>query len=177
MDGARIFNACVAHNVQPSEYGQYCDSLCFSFTKGLGAPFGSMLLGEKTFIDRAAKIRKCYGGAMHQSGIMAAAALFAIKNNVDRLTIDHDNAVLFAKILSEDSRIIADEENVETNIVMIDISQLPISTDEFITRAKMENILLYKWNDEIIRAVTHLNVNSEDIIGTGNLIKKIFSQI
>jgi DNA repair protein RecN (Recombination protein N) len=100
LDGARLFNACVATGRKPIDYAQYFDSLMFCFSKGLGAPIGSILTGSKMFIQRAHRIRKMLGGGMRQVGILAAAALYALENNVQRLAEDHQHAKMLANELA-----------------------------------------------------------------------------
>ncbi len=101
LDGARLFNACVATGLNPSDYAQYFDSVMFCFSKGLGAPIGSILAGSKMFIQRAHRVRKMLGGGMRQVGILAAAALYALENNISRLAEDHAHAKILATELAK----------------------------------------------------------------------------
>lgn len=175
LDGARLLNACAALNIHASEYSRYADSLTICFSKGLGAPFGSILMGKKEFIHTARKYRKWYGGGLHQSGLMASAALFSMKNNISRLNQDHENALELARILQFCPGIKINTESVETNIVMFDISETGMNSADFIDALKKETgILLYSWSRYKVRAVTSLNVSLSDIIIAGNKIKKFF---
>jgi threonine aldolase len=177
LDGARLLNACIASNISPKEYIKYTDSAMVSFSKSLGAPAGSILLGSKAFIKRARLYQKWYGGGLHQSGILASACLFAIKNNLDYINKDHNNAKLLAQLsiknINEGENIV-DINSIETNIVMFYIKHLNISIDKFIDIAKSNKVLLYRWSDNIIRAVTHKDITEEDIVNAASIINNIF---
>jgi len=172
LDGARLLNACAALNIDASEYSHYADSLTICFSKGLGAPFGSMLIGTKAFIDKARKYRKWYGGGLHQSGFMAAAALFAIQNNISKLSEDHKKALELARILQSSCGIKVKLKDIETNIVMFDISETGMNSDVFASELKNEvGVILYPWSRHTMRAVTSLNVSLADVIEAGKRIK------
>jgi threonine aldolase len=156
LDGARLMNACAATGLSPAAYAACADSLSLCFAKGLGAPFGSVLADESSFIRSAKKYRKWYGGALHQSGVLAAAALYGIRNNAGRLVEDHANARLLADLLADLPDVVVDPETVETNIVMMDVSRLGISSFAFAEEAKGEGVLLFPWTPTVVRAVTHL---------------------
>lgn len=177
LDGARLLNACIASNITPKEYIKYTDSAMVSFSKSLGAPAGSILLGSKEFIKRARLYQKWYGGGLHQSGILASACLFAIKNNLDYINKDHNNAKLLAQLSIKNinkGKNIVDINSIETNIVMFYIKHLNISIDKFIDIAKSNKVLLYRWSDNIIRAVTHKDITEEDIVNAASIINNIF---
>jgi threonine aldolase len=163
LDGARLLNACAATGISPSKYAKLSDSLTICFSKGLGAPFGSILMGSRSFIDEAAKYKKWYGGGMHQSGFMAAAALYAIKHNTSRLADDNHNAKRLAYLLSESILPTLKADDVQTNIVIFDVTALNVSAKEFVALARNYNILLYPWGESHVRAVTHLNITENDI--------------
>lgn len=163
MDGERFLNACIATGISVKEYACYSDSISTSFSKGLGAPFGSIIMGSKKFIEKARRYRRWYGGSLHQSGFMAAAALYAIKNNVERLQIDHDNAKLLESLLKEESKILLNLYPVETNMVMIDTTSFNVTSEEFVALCKNKGVLVYPWAPYIVRAVTSINVTAEDI--------------
>ncbi|HZV12641.1 MAG TPA: GntG family PLP-dependent aldolase, partial [Candidatus Kapabacteria bacterium] len=122
MDGARLWNAHVASGVSLKEYGKHVDSFTVCFSKGLGAPVGSMLCGDKALIENAHKFRKIMGGGMRQVGILAAAAEYAIKNNITRMSEDHAKAKYFSDEVSKLSSFVIDKESVQTNIVIADCS-------------------------------------------------------
>ena len=148
-----------------------------SFSKSLGAPAGSILLGSKAFIKKARLYQKWYGGGLHQSGIIASACLFAIQNNLDYIEKDHNNAKLLAELsvnnLKEGKNIV-DINSIETNIVMFYIKHLNISIDKFIDIAKSNKVLLYRWSDNIIRAVTHKDITEGDVVKAASIINHIF---
>jgi len=174
LDGARLFNACVATGINPNEYAKYFDSLMFCFSKGLGAPIGSILVGSKAFIEQAHRFRKMLGGGMRQVGILAAAALYALDNNVKRLAEDHKHAKLLATELAKIKGFRINPEHVETNIVVVDISESGFSVTEVLDKMKARGILLVPFGHTLIRAVTHLDVSQEDIETTIQTIHELF---
>ena len=173
IDGARLLNACVTDDTYPSEYMKYADSAIFSFSKALGAPAGSILLGGENFISCARMYQKWYGGGLHQSGILASSCLFAIQNNLNFIHKDHKNAKLLAKLSIKDlpENILADSP--ETNIVMFNVDKLMTSPDILISLAKEQGVLLYKWSNRIIRAVTHKDISEKDIVVAAQVINQI----
>lgn len=177
LDGARLFNACVAKGISPREYSAYADSLMISFSKGLGAPLGSVLLGTKHFIEKAKKFKKWYGGGMHQSGIVAASALFALKNNVDRLAKDHEHAILLAELLSDEKKFKIDLGKIETNILMLSLNDMNITADHFINLVKEFNVLLYPWGPKTVRLVTHKNIEKDDILFAAKVILNVSKEL
>ena len=118
LDGARIWNAHVATGISFSEYAKYFDSISCCFSKGLGAPIGSMIVGDADYIDKARRFRKMFGGGMRQVGILASAALYAVENNIPRMAEDHENARILAENLASIEGVNIDLESVQTNIVL-----------------------------------------------------------
>ncbi len=163
IDGARLLNASVASGISAAIYAEYAHSLMVSFNKGLGAPFGAILLGTHEFIAKTKKYRKWYGGGLHQSGLMAAAALYALKNNIPQLSVDHRNAKLLANQLSKCEKLELLTDSIETNIVMFNIQKYNIDSLRFVEMAEKIGILLYPWDQYNIRAVTHKDVSENDI--------------
>lgn len=157
MDGARLLNACVASGHTPAEYARHTTLLSLCFAKGLGAPFGSVLVGADHLIQRARRYRKWLGGGLHQAGMMAAGALYALHHHVDRLAEDHDNARAFAALLAPQRMLVP--AAVETNIIMVDVSAVGVTAAQFASAAQRRGVLLLPWTDSVVRAVTHLNVN------------------
>ncbi len=155
LDGARLFNALVAKNETPKQYGELFDSISICFSKGLGAPVGSMLIGSNPFIEKALRIRKLLGGGMRQVGFLAAAANYALDNHVERLAEDHRKAKEIATVLSK-CNYITKIEPVETNILIFYVNK-KIGDDNFINKMKEKNILLTPMGEGKIRIVTHLN--------------------
>lgn len=159
LDGARLLNACVATGVSPRAYAAEVDALSVCFSKGLCAPFGSILMGSRDFIEQARKYRKWYGGALHQSGYMAAAALYALRNNVDRLVEDHQAAHRLYEILSATTPLRLSEP--QTNIVMLRCGHLGIPAAAIVAAARESGVALIAWSSDCVRAVTSQRVTIE----------------
>lgn len=163
LDGARLFNAAAAAGVAVSDFAKYSDSVSVCFAKGLGAPFGSALAGSRSFIERARVFRKWYGGALHQAGIMAAAALFALENNLQRLAEDHRLAAQLAEQADRIPGLSVDRRRVETNIVLLDVRKLGVSPTEFVECARRCGVLLFPWVGKSVRAITHMGIDEVDV--------------
>ncbi|MBM6616355.1 low-specificity L-threonine aldolase [Bacillus suaedaesalsae] len=162
LDGARLFNAAVALNKPVSEFTKYTTTVQICLSKGLGAPVGSILAGNEDFIKRARKWRKRLGGGLRQVGVLAAPGYIALTEMVERLAEDHENAKFLAEGLSQIPTI-SIAGHVETNIVLVDISQLNMSTGEFLEILKGEGILAVAFGPTTIRFTTHFDVNREHI--------------
>lgn len=155
LDGARIWNALVAKRQNPKDFGKLFDTISVCFSKGLGAPVGSVLLGDKKTIQRALRIRKVLGGAMRQSGYLAAGAIYALENNIKLLTEDHRRAKELANVLKKKSWV-ASVEAVETNILVF--SLVPEYKEEvLIEQLKQKNISISTIGNRKLRIVTHLD--------------------
>ena len=172
LDGARIFNAAVKLNVQAQEISRHFDTISFCLSKGLGAPVGSVLCGTKELIKKARRWRKVLGGGMRQIGFLAAAGIFALTNNVNRLTEDHANAQLLAEGLSQIEEIISDPALVQTNMVFVSLNKA--SAEELTAYLKQRRILIRP--QDPIRLVTHLDVTAEDIKTFVAEVKAFFSK-
>ena len=159
LDGARLFNALVAKNESPAQYGKLFDTISICLSKGLGAPIGSILLGSKEHIAKALRIRKLFGGAMRQAGFLAAAAIYALDHHVDRLAEDHKKAKQIETILNTLSYV-KKVEPVETNIIIFYVKD-EMNPDTFISKMSEKNILLTPMGDGKIRIVTHLDFNDD----------------
>ena len=174
LDGARLWNASVASGVSPKEYAKHFDTISVCFSKGLGAPVGSALVGSEEAIQRARKFRKIFGGGMRQAGIIAAGALFALENNIERLKEDHEKAKRFAERISRNPCLVVDMKTVQTNMVVFDISQTGKSTDELITMLRSKNVLISDANYTSLRAVTHLNVSMDQVMTAAEIVANTF---
>jgi threonine aldolase len=161
LDGARLMNALVESNIDPKEYASQFDSISLCLSKGLGAPVGSLLIGSKTFIKKAHRVRKVLGGGMRQAGIIAAGGLYALKNNVERLKVDHANAQALESVLQKCSWV-KEVVPVETNIVVAILNE-PMKRDTIIELLKIEGIKTIPFGEGMIRFVTHLNVDQQKI--------------
>jgi threonine aldolase len=170
LDGARLWNASVASGIPVSEYAQYFDSVSVCFSKGLGAPVGSALVGPEDLIQRARKFRKILGGGMRQAGIIAAGALYALEHNIGRLKEDHEKARLFAEKVANNSTLSIDSKSVQTNMVVVDISKTGKSTGEILEILRSKNVLLTDATYTSIRAVTHLDVTTEQVLRAAEII-------
>ena len=159
LDGARLFNALVAKNETPKQYGALFDTISICLSKGLGAPVGSLLLGSKEHIEKALRIRKLFGGGMRQAGFLAAAGLYALENHVDRLKEDHLKAKEIEAVLQTLSYV-KKVEPVETNILIFYV-QDDRNPDDFISKMASKGILLTPMGDGKIRIVTHLDFTEE----------------
>ena len=174
LDGARIWNAATNLQVQESDIAHYFDSVSVCFSKGLGAPVGSALVGSYDFIMEARRFRKQFGGGMRQAGIVAAGALYALENNRKRLNEDHANAKLFARGLEEIKGIQINPEDVETNILIFSLSEM--SSHEFAERLSEQDTHMLPWDDTSIRAVTNLMVTENQILKALEQIRQIVSK-
>jgi threonine aldolase len=172
LDGARIFNAYVETGINVKEYANYFDSISFCFSKGLGAPVGSILCGETDFITRAHRWRKILGGGMRQAGILAAAALYALDNNIDRLKEDNNKAKYFANEISKLDWININPDLVHTNIVIFSTSKY--QKNDFIKLMKDKGILISAGSYENLRAVFHLDVQMSEVQRAVEIIKSSF---
>jgi threonine aldolase len=163
LDGARLWNASVATGIRPHEYAQYADSVSVCLSKGLGAPVGSLVAGSKIFIDRVHRFRKMFGGGMRQVGILAAAGIYAIDRHFERLAEDHENAKRLALGLKEIKGISIDQEPVETNIIIFNVSGTGKTPAQVRDAMKREKVLMNAVSPSQIRLLTHLDVTREDI--------------
>jgi threonine aldolase len=163
LDGARLWNACVVSGHRPADYARYADTVSMCFSKGLGAPVGSILAGSKPLITRAHRFRKMFGGAMRQAGILAAAALYALDHNTQRLADDHENARRLAEAIAELPGIHLDPSTVETNIVIFEVDERLGPPEQFIERLRERDVWMLIAGPTKIRAVTHLDVSRAQI--------------
>ncbi len=163
LDGARLWNASVASGITPREYASHFDSVSVCLSKGLGAPVGSVIAGSGAFIQEARHIRKIFGGGMRQAGVLAAAGIYALEHNIDRLKEDHEKASFLAKELSKVRGFSIDLESVQTNIVIMDVEKTGKQPGEILDRLKARGVLLTPGNYMGLRAVTHLDVSMEDV--------------
>ena len=159
LDGARIFNALTATGDKMEDYGQYFDGISVCLSKGLGAPVGSVLLGSRQTISKATKIRKAFGGGMRQAGFLAAAGIYALDNHIIRLAKDHEHANAIGRVL-EQVDYVDSVMPVETNIVIFKLV-FPLKAPQVIQRLKEKGILCGATGADTIRFVTHLDISSE----------------
>jgi len=159
LDGARLFNALVENKETPQQYGGLFDTISICLSKGLAAPVGSLLIGTKLHMAKALRIRKLLGGGMRQAGYLAAAAIYALDNNVERLAEDHKKAKELAKTLAS-CNLVDKIEPVETNIVIFYLKN-GVDETSFLQKMKEKNILLIGMGEGKLRMVTHLDYTDE----------------
>ena len=176
MDGARLMNACVASGHSPADYARHVDSLTMCFSKGLGAPVGSVVAGDRRIVDRAFRFRKMFGGGMRQAGLLAAACLYALDHNVERLAEDHENAKEFSRILSGSPRIGSDPASVETNLIYFDLRDGAPDAETLCRRAEEEGVRMFPVAARSCRAVTHLDVTSDQVRRAAEQIVRMVSE-
>lgn len=169
LDGARLFNAMVARKETPVQYGKLFDSISICLSKGLGAPVGSLLLGNKAFIQKARRVRKIFGGGMRQSGFLAAAGLYAVKHHIVRLATDHQHAKQLGELLAQQPYV-KSVFPVETNIVIFDLEP-GINAAQWVTAVKEHSILGYAIGTQQVRLVTHLDITETMVEKTMEVIK------
>lgn len=171
LDGARLWNASVASGVPLNDYCSFFDSVSVCLSKGLGAPVGSVIAGSSEFITEAFRVRKGWGGGMRQVGILAAAGLFAVKNNIERLSEDHEKSKLLASAIANMKNFEINVENVQTNILIFRPKHK--SVDEVLEICEKKGLLLSVGQVGTLRAVTHMDINFEDIEQAINIISQV----
>lgn len=160
LDGARLWNAEAATGSPVRSWASLCDSATVCFSKGLGAPVGSVLVGNHAFVQRARRLRKRLGGGMRQAGILAAGALYALEHHVARLKDDHRHARLLAEGLAALSGVRVDLARVETNMVY---AEFPLAAEEVAARLRAAGVLAHPVGPKTLRFVCHLDVGDEDV--------------
>ena len=175
LDGARLWNAHVATGTPLDAYASHFDSISVCLSKGLGAPIGSVLLGSSEFILRARRTRKLFGGGMRQVGILAAAGLYALENNISRLSFDHMNASKLGESFARIDGLTVDLKTVQTNIVIVDIDAKRMTADEFIERLAVHHVACIKFGPQRVRFVTHLDVDEKDCLAAIEAVKKVMA--
>ncbi len=171
LDGARLFNAIIAKKETSKQYGETFDSISICLSKGLGTPVGSLILGNKAFIKKARRIRKVFGGGMRQAGYLAAAGLYALQNNIERLAIDHQNAQILVAALCK-KKFIDTILPAETNIIIFSVKN-EMTPTLFIEKMKENNILMYPISPTQVRLVVHLDITDVMINDTIKVIENM----
>jgi threonine aldolase len=161
LDGARIFNAAAALQVDVKEISKHFDSLMFCLSKGLSAPVGSMLAGTKEFIKEARFVRKYLGGGMRQAGVIAAAGIVALEKMIHRLQDDHRRAKLLAEKIADLKELRVNPQEVETNMIMLTLNTM--TADLFLKKLAAQNVLALPFNTKTVRIVTHKDIDDNDI--------------
>lgn len=173
MDGARVLNAVVASNVTAGDFAEPFDTLWLDLSKGLGCPFGAVLLGGKELIHEAWQWKQRIGGAMRQAGVIAAAGIYALENNVDRLAEDHANAKFFAERIAEIPGIAIDPSNVETNLVFFDVDATGMTAAQVHDRLLGNGVRIGASGGMRMRAVTHLDVSRDQLAEAAEVLSSV----
>ena len=171
LDGARIFNALVETGDTPAAIGAEVDSISICLSKGLGAPVGSVLIGNQAFIAEARRVRKVMGGGMRQAGYLAAAGIYALDHHVERLRDDHAHARQLAAVLSE-LEWVENIRPVQTNIVIFDL-KAPLTAAEMLERLMQKGLKASAFGPRTIRFVTHLDVGREMVERAGEMLREV----
>ncbi len=175
LDGARLWNASVVTGIPLREYCRNFDSVSLCFSKGLGAPVGSIIAGSRQFIEKARYFRKAFGGGMRQAGFLAAAAIYAVENNFRRMAEDHRRAGRLAGFIATLPGIEIDLETVKTNIVIFDVRATRYTGRQVRDMLAEKRIGMNTFAGTRVRAVTHLHITDDDIEQTIAALKTIFS--
>jgi threonine aldolase len=173
LDGARLWNAAVASGRRERELAAPFDLVAVSLSKGLGAPGGSLLAGARATLDLAVRYRRMFGGAMRQSGIYAAAGLYALDHHYARLAEDHANARLFADRLAQSPRVRLDLATVQSNIVVFGVTPEAPDGTSIVAAAREQGVLVFAFGPRTIRAVTHLDVTRAQCLDAAGILAGI----
>ena len=170
LDGARLFNAAIAGGRKPGDLAAPFDLVAIAFSKGLGAPGGSVMAGSREHIAAALRYRRMAGGAMRQVGIFAAAGLYALDHNVDRLAEDHANARRIADRVAESQFVALDPASVRTNILVFGLTDVGPDAATVVARARDRGVLVFAFGPRTVRAVTHLDVSADECERAGAIL-------
>ena len=173
MDGARLMNAVVASGVSAATFARGYDSVWIDMSKGLGAPIGGVLAGSHAFIAEALRHKHQFGGAMRQAGIIAAAGVYALKHNVDRLAEDHDNAQRFARLVAQIDGIGAGPDAVETNMIYFDVTGTGLTAPQVSERLLEHGVRIGPMDEHRMRAVTHLDVDTAGVEEAARVLRAV----
>lgn len=176
LDGARLWNAAAATGVAVHEWASSFDTVSVCFSKGLGAPVGSALAGPAPLIRRARRLRKVLGGGMRQSGLLAAAASYALEQHRERLVLDHSAAKTLATALAEIPGIQLNPAHVETNIVIFQITQPGMTAQQLVQDLRRNGVWMLAVGPSYVRAVTHLDVSAENALTAGTIVRDVLEE-
>lgn len=175
LDGARLFNASVYSGVDPRRYAALFDSVMVCLSKGLGAPVGSVIAGSPSFISKARRARKAFGGGMRQAGIIAAGGLYALEHHRHRLIEDHQRAKQLALAIGELKPFTLNLDKVQTNIVIFSITDEKLNAEDVVHTLQANRILSLAFDKKRVRLVTHLDLTDDDIHQTIAVFRKLYS--
>ncbi len=172
MDGARLFNAVIARGYTPAQITRHVDTVSVCFSKGLGCPMGSILIGSAADIAKARRARKLMGGALRQAGIPAASAVYALENHVERLAEDHENARLFAEAIANIDGVRIDPNDVETNLVFFEVDAERGNASQLSALLKERGVSIGASGPQRLRACTHLDVARDDVLRAAKIVRQ-----
>lgn len=173
LDGARLWNAVVASGVSAKDYCQYFDTVSVCFSKGLGAPVGSAIAGSRTFMAKARRLRKLFGGAMRQAGYLAAACIYAMDHHIERLAEDHANAKLLAEAVRRVAAFRLNPSQVETNLVWFDVDPAYATARDVVANLKEQGVLVSALGNQTVRMCTHHDVSRQDCVNASEIVVKL----
>jgi threonine aldolase len=173
LDGARLMNAAVALGLPAAELARPFDTVAICFSKGLGAPVGSAIAGPRDLIKQAHRLRKLLGGGMRQAGVIAAGALYAIRNHVERLAEDHTNAKLLGEVVADTPGLTLESGPPETNLVWFNLDQKLGTAAAFSARMREAGVLVSALGPQTLRACTHLDVSRADTERAGEVLRRV----
>lgn len=176
LDGARLWNAIAATGIPARTWAQHFDTVSVCFSKGLGAPVGSALVGPREFIQKARFVRKLFGGGMRQAGVAAAGALYAVDNHIERLTEDHRHAQMIARAIADTPGLRLHTPKVDTNLIWFHVDPEMGMAVDVQNALKDEGILVHKMSPHILRACTHLDISAAQAERTAETIRRIFAR-
>ncbi len=176
MDGARLWNACVASGISPKEYAAPFDSVSVCLSKGLGCPAGSLVAGSKDFVRRVHRFRKMVGGGMRQIGFLGAAGIYALDHHINRLEEDHRKARKMAQALARIKNLLIRPEEVETNILFFDVSPVERTAQEVAAALQQKGVLVHPTSKTRIRCVAHLDVSFTEIDQAAETIEAVMKK-
>jgi threonine aldolase len=173
LDGARLMNAVVASGIPSADWARHFDTVSICFSKGLGAPVGSAIAGTAELIRKAHRLRKVFGGGMRQAGVIAAGALYALENHVERLADDHAHARLLAHAVEETEGLCLESGSVETNLVWIAVDPSLGTAPAVAARLREAGVLVSALGPQVLRACTHLDVSREDVEYAAAMLRRL----
>lgn len=176
LDGARLFNAVVASGTRPRDMVRQIDTISICFSKGLGCPMGSILVGSAEDIAKARRARKLFGGALRQAGIVAAAALYAMEHHVDRLRIDHANAQAFADALRSVDGVTLEPADVQTNLVFFNVDRELGNATQLSAKLRQRGVLINASGPQRLRGCTHLDVDRDAVLRAASAVAESVSE-
>jgi threonine aldolase len=177
LDGARLWNAVVASAIPAAEWARHFDTVSVCFSKGLGAPVGSALVGSREFVTRAKRIRKLFGGGMRQVGIIASAALYALENHVERLAEDHRNAQVIAQAIADTPGLRLTPPEVETNLIWLAVDTDLATAKEVAAALNKRTILVHAAGPQTIRMCTHLDVSAAQAERVAETVRQVVPRL